>query len=210
MKKQVNKDHYFNREYLTKERFLNYYYQTSMVINLKPKDVLEIGIGNGLVKEILKRLSIKVVTVDIDKELKPDKIGDIAGLSKVFSKDSFDTVLCAEVLEHIPFNQFENSLKEMYKVTRRYAIISLPYSGPIFSCDIKVPLLKPIWLSVKIPANTTHRFDGQHYWEIGKKGYSLKKISGIINRYFSIIKMFNPHDDSYHIFFVLQKGGEKI
>ena len=52
-KTQVAPDHYFNKSYDTKERFISYWRQINEIIKLGPNRVLEIGIGNGFV--ILKR-----------------------------------------------------------------------------------------------------------------------------------------------------------
>lgn len=49
-------------------------------------------------------------------------------------------------------------------------------------------------------------FDGQHYWEIGCKGYSLKKITqGITSVGFIVHKTFRVFEHPYHRFFVLAK-----
>ena len=107
MEKQVDKEHYFSEKYLTKERFLSYYYQVKPILELKPKTILEIGKGNGIVSNTLKQAGFKVTTADIAEDLKPDKICSIDELSKCFKENSFDLVLCCEVLEHLPFNMFD-------------------------------------------------------------------------------------------------------
>jgi len=115
-KPQVPKEHYF-MEYDTKERWISYWYQINEVLKTKPKKVLEIGIGNGTVANYLKNQGIEVVTVDIDEKLNPDYVCSVTELSEFFSDNQFVTILCDEVLEHIPFEYFENSLHEMQKVT---------------------------------------------------------------------------------------------
>ena len=58
-------------------------------------------------------------------------------------------------------------------------------------------------LSVKIPFPRKHKFDGEHDWEIGKKGYSLSKIRKILSKYFIVEKEFYPPENMWHYFFIL-------
>ncbi|NOY35618.1 MAG: class I SAM-dependent methyltransferase, partial [bacterium] len=116
---QTGKQHYFEN-YDHKARWLSYYYQIREI--KKGEKVLEIGIGNGTVADYLRKRS-SIVTMDIDKELNPDIVGDVLNIP--FENKEFDVVLCAEVLEHLPFEYFEKALKEIRRVGKR-AIISLP------------------------------------------------------------------------------------
>jgi len=48
--------HYsFGREYDTRERFVSYHYQTSLVKESGVKEILEVGIGNKTVSNYLQR-----------------------------------------------------------------------------------------------------------------------------------------------------------
>jgi len=203
VKPQVPKDHYF-RGYDTKERWISYWHQINEVLKTKPKKVLEVGIGNKTVSDYLKKLGITVVTADIDESLKPDYICNVTELSKTFNKDEFDTTLCAEVLEHIPFKYFEKALRELWKVSKRYVILSLPHFGVGFNLSLKIPFLKRISFTIKIPFPVEHVFDGQHYWEIGKKGYPLRKILKIMSKWYLIEKTYIVPENPYHRFFILR------
>ncbi|MFW5847195.1 MAG: hypothetical protein ACOCUU_03505 [Nanoarchaeota archaeon] len=68
-----------------------------------------------------------------------------------------------------------------------------------------MPKIKPIQLDIILPFPIKHKFDGQHYWEIGKKGYSLKKIKRIIKEEFKILKDFRPKNNLFQHFFILEK-----
>jgi hypothetical protein len=51
-----------------------------------------------------------------------------------------------------------------------------------------------------------HSFDGEHYWEIGKAGYPLKRIISDIERQgMEIIKTYRVFESPYHRFFVLRE-----
>ncbi len=208
-KVQVPKDHYFKLSYDSKPRWISYWYQIAETIKSKPKSVLEIGIGNGTVSDYLKKLGIKVTTCDFDKNLKPDVVADVRKLP--FRKSSFDLVLCAEVLEHIPFNDFKKGLSEIYRVSVNRAVITLPHFSitNIYFGAKFIPFIPKQELGFKLDLPIKHKFLGEHYWEIGKKGYELGLVKKIIKRCgFEIEKCYYPLEDSKHQFFILNKDGK--
>ncbi len=54
-KVQVKKEHYFNEGYDNIFRFLSYFKQIELIREQKPKSILEIGVGNGVVSTYLKQ-----------------------------------------------------------------------------------------------------------------------------------------------------------
>ena len=122
------------------------------------------------------------------------------------SDDSFDVVLCAEVLEHLPFEDFKKGLSEIKRVSKRYCILSLPYWGLIFYVGLKLPLLKKLEIFIKFPFFKEPEYSKGHYWEIGRRGYFLKKIKRIIERSgLKILKDYINFESPYHHIFVLEK-----
>ncbi len=107
MKPQVEPNHYFNESYDSKERFISYWHQINEIINLKPKKVLEIGIGNGFVSKYLKERKVNVLTLDIDKKLNPDIVGSV--LDVPFPDNSFEVIACYEILEHMQYKNFKKA-----------------------------------------------------------------------------------------------------
>ena len=203
---QVSSDHYFNLQYDTKSRWISYWYQISEVIKLQPKSLLEIGIGNKTVSDYLRKIGINVKTCDFDKSLKPDVLADILNLP--FKKNSFDVVLCAEVLEHLPFRNFSRALSNIHKVTKHYAVITLPsFSITSLYFGIKlIPFIPKKEISIKVGYPLKHQFLGEHFWEIGKKGYPLSKIQKKIREAgFKIKHYFYPLENPKHNFFILEK-----
>ena len=57
---------YNNLEYLNLKRFISYFYQIHSILELKPKSILEVGVGNGIVHDYLKR-NFDIVSCDINK-----------------------------------------------------------------------------------------------------------------------------------------------
>ncbi len=184
---------HYGHKYDSKERFCSYWHQIQEVLLLNPKEVLEIGIGNGFVSEYLRKMGLKIITLDIDEKLKPDVTASI--LKMPFNDASFDVVACCEVLEHLPFENFNRALSEVFRVSREFAVLSLPDISRAYRFNMQIPKIGEIKKLIKLPMlkNSIHQFDGEHYWEIGKANYSLKKIMEDIK------KIANLADYSYFI-----------
>ncbi len=205
-KKQVEKESYNFKKYCFEDRWFSYWHQINEVLTLNPKNVLEIGVGDKVFANYLKsNTNIKYTSADIADDLNPDVVCSIDNLK--FSDNGFDVVCAFEVLEHLPFEKFRQTLRELCRVSRNFVIISLPHWGRHFSIDIRLPLIKRLRWQYKfglLPIK--HKFNGQHYWEIGKKEYPLKRIKREIKKAkFEIIKDYIAFNSPYHHFFVLKK-----
>jgi ubiquinone/menaquinone biosynthesis C-methylase UbiE len=208
LEKQVKRDHY-QKEYDDLNRFVSYFYQKEIIQNLNVKNILEIGVGNKTLSNYLKQQGLHITTCDFDERLNPDFIADIRKLP--FNDNKFDCVVAFEILEHLPFKYFSTCLIELYRTSRRYVVLSIPYSSIYFEFLVRFPFITKIIkrdflrFFISIPF-ISHKFlSKEHYWELGRKGYSLKKIRKIIKKKFKIIKEIRPPIDTYHYFFVLEK-----
>jgi ubiquinone/menaquinone biosynthesis C-methylase UbiE len=206
MQNQVDKTHYDFSRYCGLDRWSSYWYQLSEITRLKPERLLEVGVGDNVVSSYLKNnTKIDCLTLDIDGELEPDIVGSIENIP--LEEDSFDAVCAFEVLEHLPFDSFELCLKELRRVSKSFVIISLPHWGRHFSIEIRLPYVKKIKLQFKLGIEKpAHVFNGEHYWEIGKKGYDIKLIREKMKAAgFEVVKDFIAFHSPYHHFFVLKK-----
>ncbi len=197
---------YFDPSYDSKGRFCSYWHQINEIISLNPKAVLEIGIGSGFVFKYLKERKINIIALDIDKKLNPDIVGNIMSLP--FGDNVFDVVAAYEVLEHQPYENFYKSLHEIFRVSSAYAILSLPDVDRVYRFNMQIPLLGEIKKLIPLPRlkKPVHQFDGEHYWEIGKKGYLLSRITDDIQKTgFKIESTYRVLENPYHLFFVLKK-----
>ena len=109
------------------------------------------------------------------------------------------------MLEHLPFERFESALLELARVAKKHVIVSLPHFGPSLRFSFKLPFIKEIKCAWKLPYHPAHVFGGEHYWEIGKRGYEAGVIRAVIAKHFIIEKEFVPYENQYHHFFVLTK-----
>lgn len=202
---QVKRDHYFRDSYFTHDRWASYWYQISRIKGLNINTVLEIGVGNGIVAGTFKKFGMAVTSLDIDPALQPDVVGSVTQMP--LSDETFDLVLAAEILEHIKWEDLAAALGEIYRVTKKYALITLPHSGYTFAMTWKFPLVTWKYWIWKLPHFwKTHRFNGEHYWELGKKGYSVARIKKEFMRAgFTIVDAHRYPDDPAHFHFLLEK-----
>ncbi len=203
---QVDHDHYFNKCYDSEERFMSYWHQINEIIRLNPKRTLEIGIGNGFISKYLRERGINIITLDIDRKLTPDVIGSV--LQIPFANESFDAVACYEVLEHLPYSNFSAALAEIFRVSKSYAILSLPDINRAYRFNVQIPKICEIRKLIPLPRlrRRIHNFDGEHYWEIGKSGYPLSRIIDDIQEAgFELEDTYRVFEHPYHRFLKLQK-----
>ena len=203
--KQVDKSHYSFEKYFYRGRWMSYWYQTKEICSRSDiQTVLDVGPGTTFMHDMLKihRPDISYRSLDIAVDLNPDFIGGITSIPT--SENSFDLVSAFQVLEHIEFKDFEPALKEMKRVSRKYVFISLPHFGTSIEFAIKLPFIKRRQIAVKIPWPKKLTFQGQHYWEIGRKGYPSSRIRAIIQDHFEILDEYIPFENQYHHFFILK------
>lgn len=202
---QVDKSHYEGKSYRSQERWNSYWHQLALVRDVKPQSVLEIGVGEGVVARELQAWDIAVTTIDIAEDLRPDVVGSVTILP--FPDKSFDAVLAAEVLEHIRFEDVPKALREIVRVARKSAIISVPHPGYVWRIAFKIPLVPFVELFTKTPFFwKTHVFNGEHYWELGKKGYSVSSFLTLASRAGLRCTTSTVYgDDPAHRFFVFTK-----
>jgi len=207
---QVEPEHYFRPRYFSRGRWISWWHQINEIVNLMPSSILEIGIGAGVVAYCLRKMGFKITTMDIDERLGPDVVGSV--LTVPHSDNAFDLVAAFQVLEHIPYEDFPKALREIHRVTRRYAVLSLPDCIRVYRFGVQIPKVGDFKILIPLPRLRApiHRFDGEHYWEIGKAGYPLRRVLEDIERSgFQVIKCYRVFEMPYHRFFVLVKGEQK-
>jgi len=119
------------------QKFLiNNFYRTLLALlkNLECDSILDVGCGEGFTLNILhqNRIGKRLEGVDFQKEavklgrkIHPHlklRQGNIYNLP--FKDDSFDLIICTEVLEHL--EDPKKALTEIIRVSKRYLLLSVP------------------------------------------------------------------------------------
>lgn len=207
LQKQVEAIKYDFKRYVSKPRWNSFYHQIDEIISINPTSILEIGVGSGVLRTIIKYLlCCNYESMDIDEELKPDYIGSI--LKMPFPDKKYDVIGCFQVLEHLPYEDFEKALLELFRVSKKAVIISLPDVGKIPKLHIPI-ICKMKFFKWPFNRLKEHKFDGEHYWEINKKDYEIekiiKKMTEIAKEYnFTMKKEYRIWENQYHHFFVFR------
>lgn len=111
----------------------------SLISKKQVNSILDVGCGEGFTLNRLKEQGIGKelegieylqTAIDLGKEMYPDiKITKGSIYRLPYKDNSFDLVLCTEVLEHL--ENPGNALKELVRVSRKYLVISVP-NEPFF------------------------------------------------------------------------------
>lgn len=203
--KQVDKTHYQFSNYMSKGRWCSVWYQLYEVQNLKPNNVLEVGPGPGLFRDVSRVFGLKVETLDLDPDLNPNHIGSATEMP--FKSESYDVVCAFQMLEHLPYEKSLQAFSEMVRVSRRYVVISLPDSRVVWRYMLYIPKVGSFNIFIPRPQIFLHKhkFNGEHYWEINKRNYSLEKIITDFNKNILLKKTYRVPDFPYHRFFIFDK-----
>lgn len=112
----------------------------SLVAPLNPTKILDAGCGEGFtlskfyelkIGNSLEGIDFSKDAINIGKSLYPHlniKVGDIYNLP--YKDNSFDLVICMEVLEHLEDSQ--EALKEVIRVSSKYVLLTVP-NEPLFT-----------------------------------------------------------------------------
>lgn len=204
-KKQVESNHYDFGRYMSIQRWCSFWHQLDELQKLKPESVLEIGSGSGLLKIVAAKFGIKVDTLDHDPDLNPDFVG--SGTAMPFDDASYDVVCAFQMLEHLPYEVSLKAFGEMVRVSRRHVVISLPDAKVVYRYLFHVPRLgsQEFFLPKVQLGLPEHEFDGEHYWEINKRGYPLSRVIADFSQYMRLIETYRVREIPYHRFFIFER-----
>ena len=206
MDKQVSKGHYEFARYMTEARWATIWHQLDEVIKLSPTRVLEIGPGPGIFKAAANAFGVHVETMDIDPDLNPDYVSSVFAMP--FASNEIDVVCAFQMLEHLPYEQALQAFSEMVRVAKKSIVISLPDAKKAWPMQISIPKIGKLKFLISLPYSSPkeHKFDGEHYWEINKKYYELRRIIDDFER--SNCKLaytYRTWGSPFHRFFVYHK-----
>lgn len=203
--KQVDKSNYAFSRYMSKARWCSLWHQIDEIQKLSPQNVLEIGPGPGLFKAIAATLGIRVETLDLDPDLKPDHVG--SATSMPFADKSYDVVCAFQMLEHLPYDVSLQAFEEMVRVSRRHVVISLPDARTVWRYQFHIPKFGAHDFLMPRPqvGAPEHVFDGEHYWELNKQGYALARVLADLSKHIRLVNTYRVQEHPYHRFFIFER-----
>ncbi len=193
-KKFEDQFNFSESDYLHQTDFLNWYrhfFVIKEIFDFEPQKILEMGSGNGIVKNSLKSIIGEYKTMDINKELKPDYLSDIRNFNPEL-KEKFDCVLATDILEHIPYGDMAKSLENIFLYLERggRAIIAIPHRADYFLFMLpfgsphvlRMPskILSPVAIARRISKKSW--IDFFHCWEIGVGGIKKKSVEDAMKK----------------------------
>jgi len=203
-------------------RWLSYYHQISEVLELAgrqpktfdvmsssddpPPKVLLIGIGDGITPAILTIYGMQVTTFDITDTLSPDVLGDVKEIDRHFQRNSYDVIVCCQVLEHLEYSFFESILKQ-FQLIAPTVVLALPCNKiPLFTGVVGLPGML-LWLHLSFKRIKQKMSHSSHLWEVGTKGCSTSQIRNVIKNHFDIISEYPFLVNACHRYYVLGRKG---
>ncbi|WP_116812549.1 methyltransferase domain-containing protein [Steroidobacter cummioxidans] len=182
--------------------FVNTYYQLRDVRHWvgAGKTILIIGPGQGLDAAVFRWKQYEVTTFDIDSTFDPDVIGSCHDMP-MFRDKHFDIVIVSHVLEHLPIAYLNGALAEIARVGH-FALAYLPVAGrhPRVTLDmgfksIELTAVADLFNPLRKPDPGRPLFcSGQHYWEIGYRGFSKRAVRERLAHHFEVLTEYrNKH-----------------
>lgn len=189
------------RKELHLSNFVNTAYQFRDVQSLNTGNrMLIIGPGQGLEAAVFRWRGYEVTTLDIDTVFEPDVVSSCHDM-KMFEDKQFDVATVSHVLEHLPIALLKPALAEIARVAR-HALVYLPIAGRkssvraipgVRGIDVSLTLdFAPFWQK---PDPSTPRYcGGQHYWEIGLRGFRWRDVRRMLAEEFEVLNDYRNND----------------
>jgi ubiquinone/menaquinone biosynthesis C-methylase UbiE len=199
--------HYDPLTYLEPARMASIGYQVRLLAEHFPgAEVLEVGVGAKLAAHILTTIGHPVTTLDVDRRLEPDILGSVTEIPTDDAR--FDSFLCCQVLEHLPWNLVSEALGELRRVVRLGGVISVPSNRTTWA------IIKHDTRSSNGHRRITFRSrrnrplknkSGEHHWELESNVTTSDFLQKLKEAGFTVVEEKRPIQNLYHHFFVLRK-----
>jgi ubiquinone/menaquinone biosynthesis C-methylase UbiE len=184
METTTNFEKHNNKNPMAQAVYANFYKELLIFLkSVKHTTILDAGCGEGFSLNRLKEAGIKApmegidfdaTAIKIGKKLFPDfklKQGSVYKLP--YKDNSFDIVLCNEVLEHL--EEPEKALAELKRVTKSHLLLSVP-NEPIHRLQ-RMARGKAILKLGKHPEHINHWTFFSFRTFLRRNGLTLKKVS---------------------------------
>jgi ubiquinone/menaquinone biosynthesis C-methylase UbiE len=109
--------------------------------------VLDVGCGNGIFTNLAEpgrwKAGVDLSRVALAQVTAPHLQADALHLP--VSDHRFDAAVSMEMLEHIPVREYETTLNELLRVTRRYILITVPYNEKLEHNHVVCPVCRGVF-----------------------------------------------------------------
>ena len=216
---------------LEERRFSSTRFQVASVTDLgnSISSVLEVGPGNGFFASMIRSLGYTIKTADIKARTNPDYLGDFRHIE---IPDTFDLVAVFEMLQHLPYDDLQETFTKLASLSNKYVLISVPSRVHRIGLSIDIPnIVAPRrlglgWLSGKHELSMTWEWprgkdpvksdwEGRedywnpHYWEVGRKSYPRSRLLSDIESAGLRIKWAVQNPGFRHHLFILTEIASK-
>ncbi|MBU6281738.1 methyltransferase domain-containing protein [bacterium] len=201
---QVPASRYAFDGYMTKGRWCSFWHQASLVSACGPREMLEVGVGNGLMGFLCRGMGIHYRSVDPAEDLGPDIV---ASVQRIPLPDRVVDLACAfQVLEHLPYEEARLGFRELCRVSRRDVLLSLPHARWGLSMILSMPILGTFRAVAPSPLPPLGKMIPSHRWEIGRPGFPLRRIVADFGSEARLLKTFRVPENPYHQFFHFERS----
>jgi len=201
---QVPASSYGFAAYMTKERWCSVWHQASLVAACAPGEMLEVGVGNGLMGFLSRDMGIRYRSIDLNEELGPDVVASVQEIP--LPDRSVDLACAFQVLEHLPYDDARQGFRELCRVSRRDVLLSLPHARWGLSMVLSLPILGTLRAIAPSPLPPLGKMIPSHRWEIGRRGFPLRRIVADFGSEARLLKTFRVPENPYHQFFHFRRS----
>jgi hypothetical protein len=188
------------------DQWITHHWSIRGVLERGLESVLEIGVSGKVVSTVLRDAQVRLTTFDSDANREPDYVGSVNDMP--FPENAFDGILCTEVLHLMPWEQTQQAIRELHRVSRRFVFVTVPHFTLSWNVLFAVPLLRKLELRLRLPFPLPNRVKNGRYWECGRLGYPVSKLRKEFEKAgFLIVSEKRPQTQYASCFFVLQKKG---
>lgn len=183
----LSRDVYFSDGYFAPSQLWSFCEQIRHIRQFSPASFLEIGPGNGFVSTFFRTMGITVRTADVNPALKPDIVAPVQDLWRHVSPNEFPLIVCCEVLEHIPFDEFPDLIRQISSLAPDLFLTLPVYGRRIgFGGLVRLPKVNAwfgSWLRLPI---RERGLEPMHFWELDyRPETSRQAVRQLLQRHYS-------------------------
>lgn len=202
--KTLPREAYFSDGYFELQQLFSLSHQINEIHKLRPQSILEIGVGNGFTSSFLRRAGYRVTTADINPALEPDICAPLDQVGSFIGEEKFDLVVCCEVLEHMPLNEFIESLDQLRALGQRL-FLTLPNCKTTYGASglFRIPKIGIKSFDLTFDISRKKKMDKEHFWEVGsQRETEIKSIAFELKARYKSVKIKRIALNPYHIAFI--------